>query len=97
MKGAKTLGVRLGNWLTAEEARPLCQSPVSGTLKGKRGRAIVAVLSGCGLRRHELADLDFTCAMDWVDNWIRFNSFSVAFPCRQQNAISVASSGFAGL
>jgi site-specific recombinase XerC len=30
------------------------------TLKGKRDRAIVAVLLGCGLRRRELADPDFT-------------------------------------
>jgi len=33
------------------------------TLKGKRDRAILAVLLGCGLRRRELADLDFTHPM----------------------------------
>jgi site-specific recombinase XerD len=55
VKGAKKLGVRLGNWLTAEEARRLWQSPAPNTLKGKRDRAILAVLLGCGLRRRELA------------------------------------------
>jgi site-specific recombinase XerD len=60
VKGAKKLGVRLGNWLTAEEARRFWQSPASDTLKGKRDRAILAVLLGCGLRRRELADLNFT-------------------------------------
>ena len=60
VKGAKKLGVRLGNWLTAEEARRFWQSPASDTLKGKRDRAILAVLLGCGLRRRELADLDFS-------------------------------------
>jgi site-specific recombinase XerD len=57
VKGAKRLGVRLGNWLTSEEARLLWQLPNAGTLKGKRDRAILAVLLGCGLRRRELAEL----------------------------------------
>ena len=53
VKGAKKLGVRLGNWLTAEEARKFWQSPAPDSLKGKRDRAILAVLLGCGLRRRE--------------------------------------------
>src|SRR5690348_2356030 len=36
LKGVKKLGVRLGNWLTAEEARRFLQSPPADTLKGKR-------------------------------------------------------------
>lgn len=59
-KGRQEVGVRLGNWLTAEEARRFWQSPSSDTLKGKRDRAILAVLLGCRLRRRELADLGFT-------------------------------------
>src|SRR5499427_5484398 len=39
VKGAKKLGVRLGNWLTADEARHLWQSPGTETLKAKRDRA----------------------------------------------------------
>ena len=50
VKGAKKLGIRLGNWLSACEARALWQSPDAETLKGKRDRAIIAVLLGCGLR-----------------------------------------------
>lgn len=57
VKGAQKLGVRLGNWLTAEEARRLWQAPGTDTLKGKRDRAILAVLLGCGLCRRELAEL----------------------------------------
>ena len=57
VKGAQKLGVRLGNWLTAEEARLLWQAPETETLKGKRDRALLAVLLGCGLRRRELAEL----------------------------------------
>ena len=69
MKGVKKLGVRLGNWLTAEEARRFLQSPPSGTLKGKRDRAILAVLLGCGLRRRELADLEFTHLQQREEHW----------------------------
>jgi site-specific recombinase XerC len=69
VKGAKKLGVRLGNWLTAEEARRLWQSPDADTLKGKRDRAILAVLLGCGLRRRELADLDFRHLQQREEHW----------------------------
>ncbi len=69
MKGAKKLGVRLGNWLTAEEARCLWQSPDVDTLKGKRDRAILTVLLGCGLRRRELADLDFRHLQQREEHW----------------------------
>ncbi len=57
VKGSKRLGVRFGNWLTAEQARSLWQLPNAGTLKNKRDRAILAVLLGCGLRRRELSSL----------------------------------------
>ncbi len=56
VKGAKKLGMRLGNWLTVEEARTLWQLPNVHTVKGKRDRAMLAVLLGCGLRRRELID-----------------------------------------
>ncbi|MGH9604676.1 MAG: tyrosine-type recombinase/integrase [Terracidiphilus sp.] len=69
VKGVKKLGVRLGNWLTAEEARRFRQSPASDTLKGKRDRAILAVLLGCGLRRRELADLEFTHLQQREEHW----------------------------
>ena len=44
VKGAKRLGVRFGNWLTAEEARLLWQLPNTNGLKGKRDRAILAIV-----------------------------------------------------
>jgi integrase len=69
VKGAKKLGVRLGNWLTAEEARRFWQSPAPNTLKGMRDRAILAVLLGCGLRRRELADLDFAHLQQREEHW----------------------------
>jgi site-specific recombinase XerD len=69
VKGVKKLGVRLGNWLTVEEARRFLQSPPADTLKGKRDRAILAVLLGCGLRRRELADLEFTHLQQREEHW----------------------------
>src|SRR5437867_3458591 len=69
VKGVKKLGVRLGNWLSAKEARELWQSPDAETLKGKRDRAIIAVLLGCGLRRRELADLSFDHLQRREDRW----------------------------
>src|SRR5258708_12536561 len=69
VKGVKRLGVRLGNWPTAEEARRLWQAPDPDTLKGKRDRAILAVLLGCGLRRRELADLDFRHLPQREEHW----------------------------
>jgi site-specific recombinase XerC len=47
VKAVKKLSVKLGKWPTAEEARLFWQAPDGSTLKGKRDRAIVAVLLGC--------------------------------------------------
>jgi integrase len=55
VKGAKKHGVRIGNWLTAEQGRTLLAAFGSEKLRDKRDYAIVAVLLGCGLRRTELA------------------------------------------
>jgi integrase len=50
-------GTRLGNWLTREQAKEVLAVPDRSTLKGKRDYVILALLVGCALRRHELADL----------------------------------------
>ena len=59
VKGVRKLGVKLGNWLTAEQACQFLHAPSADSLKGKRDRAMLAILLGCGLRRRELSDLDF--------------------------------------
>jgi site-specific recombinase XerD len=69
VKGAKKLGMRLGNWLTVEEARSLWQLLNMHSVKGKRDRAILAVLLGCGLRRRELVDLNFDHIQRREDHW----------------------------
>ena len=57
VKGAKRLGVRIGNWLSVDEAKALLRHSPPDDLRDKRDRAILAVLIGCGLRRAELVGL----------------------------------------
>src|SRR5579864_3379741 len=59
IKGVKMKGVRLGNWLSVQQAQALLNTPDATTTKGLRDRAILAVLLGCGLRRSEVAALTF--------------------------------------
>jgi site-specific recombinase XerD len=69
VRSSTKLGFRLGNWLTAAEARTLWQLPDSTTLKGKRDRAILAALLGCGLRRRELTELTPEHLQRREDHW----------------------------
>ena len=57
-KGVTQEGVRAGNWLVKEQANELLNAPDPSTLKGKRDRAILALLVSCGLRRAELVALE---------------------------------------
>jgi site-specific recombinase XerD len=70
VKGVKQLGVRLGNWLTAEEGRALVNAPTWETLRGKRDRAILALLLGCGLRRSELVHLKVEHLQCREEHWV---------------------------
>src|ERR1700722_1947390 len=69
VRGVKQLGVRLGDWLTAEQGRSLMNAPAGQTLRGKRDRAILAVLLGCGLRRSELVHLKVEDVQQREDHW----------------------------
>jgi len=57
VKSAKSIGVRMGNWLSQKQAQAQLNTPDISTLKGLRDRAIIAVPLGCGLRRSEVAAL----------------------------------------
>ena len=69
VKGAKKIGVRLGNWLTAEQSRSLLRAPNVDSLKGQRDRAILALLLGCGLRRGEVSKLQLGHLQQREDHW----------------------------
>ncbi len=59
MKGVRLLGVRVGNWLTAEEGKKLLGTENADTLPSQRNRALLSFLIGCGLRRAEVTTLRF--------------------------------------
>lgn len=69
VKGVKKIGVRLGNWLTADQSQRLWQAPGGERLKGKRDRALLAVLLACGLRRHEAVELSFSHIQQRENHW----------------------------
>ncbi len=69
VKGVKKLGVRLGNWLTGEQALALWQTPSIARLKGKRDRALLALLLACGLRRQEAATLEMRHIQQREGHW----------------------------
>jgi integrase/recombinase XerD len=70
VKGVTSHGVRAGNWLTREQAQALLTTPDTGTLKGLRDRAILAVMIGGGLRRSEVAELTFDHIQQRDGRWV---------------------------
>src|SRR3954452_580762 len=62
-------GTRTGNWLTKQQAEALIQAPDIHTLKGKRDRAILALLIGTGLRRSEASALTFDHVQQREGRW----------------------------
>jgi len=58
LPGLKQRGRRTGNWLTRQQVKKLLEAPNRETLAGKRDRALLGLLVGCGLRRDEAARLE---------------------------------------
>jgi site-specific recombinase XerD len=69
VKGVRHLGVRVGNWLTAEQGRRLLYTPTVDTLRERRNRAMLAMLIGCGLRRGELLALTLEAIQQREEHW----------------------------
>jgi site-specific recombinase XerD len=70
VRGVKQQGKRLGNWLSVEGATRLLNQPDRETLRGRRDRAILAILLGCGLRRQEAAGLRFEHLQVREGRWV---------------------------
>ena len=68
IKGVRSHGVRVGNWLSLRQAQALLNAPDVRTKKGLRDRAMFATLLGCGLRRSELANLTHETRQQQRDN-----------------------------
>jgi len=69
VKGAKSQGVRVGNWLSVQQAQKLLNAPDVTTKKGLRDRAMLAVQLGCGLRRSEVAALTLKHIQQRDNRW----------------------------
>jgi site-specific recombinase XerD len=69
IKGVRSCGVRLGNWLSLAQAQALLNAPDIRTRKGLRDRAMFATLLGCGLRRSELAALTIKHIQQRDNRW----------------------------
>jgi site-specific recombinase XerD len=66
----KRLGQPVGNWLTAQQGCELLATSELETLRGKRDRAMLALLLGCGLRRSELVTLKSDQVQQREDHWV---------------------------
>ncbi|MDR3746851.1 MAG: tyrosine-type recombinase/integrase, partial [Acidobacteriota bacterium] len=70
VKGVRLLGVRVGNWLTAEEGKKLLGTENADSLRSRRNRALLSLLIGCGLRRAEQTTLRFEDLQLREGHWV---------------------------
>jgi site-specific recombinase XerD len=70
IKSVRAEGRRLGHWLTKAQAQDLLNTVDISTLKGKRDKAILAVLLSTGIRREEAANLTFEHIQMRENRWV---------------------------
>jgi len=70
VKGVKKHGMRMGNWLTADQGKRLLAAFAGEDLRSKRDYAMIAVLLGCGLRRAEVAGLAVEHLQQREEHWV---------------------------
>jgi len=70
VRGVRRIGVRVGNWLTAEQGKRLLAGANRESLRGKRNYAMLAMLIGCGLRRGELLALRVDSIRLREEHWV---------------------------
>ena len=70
VKGVRRIGVRIGNWLTAEQGKRLLAGADRTSLRGRRNYAMLATLIGCGLRRGELLGLRVDAIGMREEHWV---------------------------
>lgn len=70
VEGIRAEGTRLGNWLTQADAQRLLDAPDLATVKGRRDRALLAVMLGCALRREECVTLTVAHIQQREGRWV---------------------------
>ena len=73
VRSLKDKGVRVGNWLSVEEANKLLKKPDISTLIGLRDRAMLAIMLGTGLRESEMVLLTFEHLQQREGRWVILN------------------------
>jgi site-specific recombinase XerD len=69
IKGVRSQGIRLGNWLSLFQAQTLLNTADVSTKNGLRDRAMLAVLLGCGLHRSEVPALTMRHIQQRDNRW----------------------------
>jgi len=70
VKGVKKFGMRIGNWLTADQGKRLLAVFGGEDIRCRRDYAMIAVLLGCGLRRAEVAGLAVEDLQQREEHWV---------------------------
>lgn len=70
VKTTHTSGSKRGNWLTKNQLRCLLEAPDRATIVGRRDRAILSILIGCGMRRDEITHLKWNQLIRQGNVWI---------------------------
>ena len=70
VKGVKKHGMRIGNWLTADQGKRLLAAFAGEDVRSKRDYAMIAVLLSCGLRRAEVAGLAVEHLQQREEHWV---------------------------
>jgi site-specific recombinase XerC len=73
VKGEKRLGVRVGNWLSAEQGKTLVAAPSGLQPRNVRNRAVLATLIGCGLRRAKFVTVRVEDFQLRENHWVLVN------------------------
>lgn len=69
VRGEKSSGSRIGNWLRKDQVDQVLTSVDRSTLRGKRDYAILAVLFATALRRRELVELEVSVIQERDGQW----------------------------
>ena len=69
VKGEKPHSKKAPNWLTEKQLDELMRLP-DESLHGKRDRALLAIVTGCGLRRSELCQLKVESKTQRAGRWV---------------------------
>ncbi len=102
VESVRQKGERLGNWLSRGDAQRLLDAPNTETLKGKRDRAILALMLFCGLRRSEITGMSLehlqereghTVIADLIGKGGRLRTVKVPVPVKRAIEIWLDASG----